>query len=99
MKFFNTLQKWWYMWKIRCFARKYPKTALFVKENDTMNIRCKRCGCVVLKDPNIEEYPFQCMNCDENMYGVEVYLGDPRTEKELLQLMNDTLLLELDEII
>ena len=63
---------------------KYPKTLSFVMENDTVTRRCNRCGCVVLREPvKMEaEYPYQCLSCDENMFGIETYEGEPHTESE-----------------
>ena len=78
------------------FKIKYPKTAKFIKRNDTVNRRCNRCGSVVLKETFVPAYPFQCMSCDENLYGIETHLGEPHTDAELAQLCEDTLILELD---
>lgn len=33
---------------------------------------CKRCGCVVYKEFDDIDYPYVCLNCDENKYGFEV---------------------------
>ncbi|MBO5019782.1 MAG: hypothetical protein J6D52_03855 [Clostridia bacterium] len=82
---------------IERFTQKYPKTAAHVKKYATMNIRCRRCGTVVLKEPDIEEYPFYCSNCYENMYGVETFLGSPRNISELYRLMCYALSMELDD--
>jgi len=79
------------------FSQRYPKTAAHVNRYATMNIRCRRCGTVVLKEPDIEEYPFYCANCYENMYGVETFLGAPRNLSELYRLMCYALTLELDD--
>ena len=69
---------------------KYPKTFAYVKENDTVNRRCNRCGSVVLRETNINCYPFQCMSCDENMYGIETHIGEPHTEEEFDELCENT---------
>lgn len=77
---------------------KYPKTFAYVLENDTINRRCNRCGCVVLKETNVPDYPYQCMSCDENMYEFETHIGNDHTDEELDKLCIDTLILELDNI-
>ena len=76
---------------------KNPKTYAYVMENDTVNRRCNKCGSVVLKETNIESYPYQCMACDENMFEIETYLGEPHTTLELDDLLVNTLILGLDK--
>ena len=80
--------------------RKYPKTFVYVSENDTVNRRCNVCGSVVLKETFVKGYPYQCMNCDENRYETETHLGEPHSKDELNYLYCDTrdLLLLDDEI-
>lgn len=78
------------------FTMEYPKTAKFIKKNDTVNRRCNKCGRVVLKETFVPNYPFQCVSCDENLYDIETHLGEPHTDVELAQLCEDTLILELD---
>ena len=78
-------------------ANKYPKTYAYVMENDTVTRRCNRCGAVVLKETNIPDYPYQCMACDENMYGFETHIGEPHTNEELDELFLNTLILCLDK--
>lgn len=60
-----------------------------VHHNDTFNIRCNRCGKVVLKEPYFEEYPYYCPHCDENMYGIETFVGDWHTGAEFDELRSD----------
>jgi hypothetical protein len=74
----------------------YPNTVAFVEENIVKDKRCNRCGSVVLKEVYIEDYPFQCMSCDENMLNIEVHDGEPPSPEEYLELLRDTLTLELD---
>ena len=83
--------------KMKISAGVYPNTHAYVMENDTVNRRCNRCGSVVLKETNIESYPYQCMNCDENMYEIETHIGEPHTEEELDELLINTLILCLDD--
>ena len=74
-----------------------PKSFAYVLENDTGNIRCNRCGSVVLKEPSTEKYPYQCMNCDENMFGIETHEGVYHTDEEFDELccnVRDLLLLD-----
>ena len=79
------------------------KSYQYVLDNDTENIRCNRCGSVVLRQPetgadNENEYPYQCMVCDENLYKIETNAGEPHTKKELEELIERTLeLLCLDD--
>ena len=38
---------------------------------------CNRCGELVVKEPNIDlkkEYPYVCLECDENLYEIETYI-------------------------
>lgn len=73
-----------------------PNTAEYVRKHATFSIRHNRCGCPVLKS-DTEGYAYQCMNCDEDLYSIEVHRGKPITEDELNQLSLDTqVLLELD---
>ncbi|MBE5940812.1 MAG: hypothetical protein E7266_10545 [Lachnospiraceae bacterium] len=76
--------------------KKHPKTYKYVLENDTLTRRCNSCGCVVLKETNVEDYPFQCMSCDVNLYTFETHLGKRHTKKEFDELCNNTLILEID---
>lgn len=80
-------------------AAKSPKTLAYVLKNDTANRRCGACGSVVLKEPSVEGYPYQCMNCDENKYEIETYLSDhPHSDAEFEKICCDTRdLLLLDE--
>ena len=69
---------------------KHPKTYAYVMENDTVIRRCNRCGSVVLRETSIDEYPYQCMSCDENMFGIETHIGQPHTSEEFNELLNNT---------
>lgn len=87
---------------INCENRKFnieqnPKTFAYVIENDTINRRCNRCGAVVLKETNIPWYLYQCIACDENMYEIETYIGEPHTTEELNELLINSLILCLDD--
>lgn len=74
------------------------RTFSYVLHNDTFNIRCSHCGRVVLREPNIKDYPYYCPHCEENMYETDVYVGDWHTGQEFDELRcatRDTLLLDL----
>lgn len=55
-----------------------------------MNIRlCKKCGNIVTKsecnrtDENGKKYyPYQCINCDEDLFEFETELYEPKKEEE-----------------
>lgn len=61
-----------------------------VLHNDTFNIRCNLCGRVVLREPDIEDYPYYCPHCGKNRYGNETFIGDWHTGKELDELCCQT---------
>ena len=68
------------------------KTLVYVTENDTFNRRCNFCKSVVLKEPNPTEndYPFQCISCDENLFEFETFEGTHHTNEEFEQLLCNT---------
>ena len=68
-------------------------TVDYVMDRLVENLRCNRCGAVVLRS-DIKEYPYQCMHCDEDLYEIEVHIGDRITDAELdeLLLITDNLL-------
>jgi predicted SprT family Zn-dependent metalloprotease len=77
----------------------HPKTLCYVIENDTFTKRCNMCGSVVLKETNKtdDNYPYQCMSCDENLFEIETHDGDYHTPEEFDELLCNTRdLLELD---
>lgn len=84
---------------LKPYARKFPNTVKFILENYAGNLRCNRCGRMVLKEPNIEQYPYQCMHCDENMFSIELSKGKQLiTPLEIEELVNCTLIsLEPDD--
>jgi hypothetical protein len=71
---------------------KSPKTLCYVMENDTFNKRCNFCKSVVLKEPKPTEndYPFQCLSCDENLFEFETFEGKYHNEKEFESLLCNT---------
>lgn len=76
--------------------KKHPNTLHYVLVNMTYDIRCNRCGHVLLEQPN-SQYPYQCMFCDENMFSIETHKGKPITSEEFAELCQNTLeLLQLD---
>ena len=77
---------------------KSPKTFEYVLKNDTVNRRCNACNSVVLKETHVEGYPYQCMNCDVNLYEIETHIGKEHSDKEFDELCCDVRdLLLLDE--
>ena len=84
---------------LKRYARKFPKTVNYILKNGAGTARCARCGQIVLKEPLIEGYPYQCMTCDENLLDFEVRTDrHPCTVVEMEQLIEDTAcLLLLDE--
>ena len=75
---------------------KSPKTFEYVLERDTLTRRCNRCGSVVLKS-ELNDYAYQCMNCDEDLYRIETHNGKPHTTEEFDELCcmtRDILLLD-----
>ena len=76
----------------------HVNTMAYVMQNDTVCRRCNRCGSVVLDEPDSKEYPYQCMNCDEDLYRHETHIGEPHTDDEFEELCEDTFaLLCLDD--
>lgn len=53
--------------------------------------RCNRCNHIVLTS-ELDEYPFQCLFCDENLYGIETYTGGAScTDREVQILLYELL--------
>ena len=53
------------------FSTEHPHTMGYVLKRLT-NRTCNRCGSIVLiADDNRNEYKYQCMYCDENLYSIE----------------------------
>lgn len=66
-----------------------PKTFAYVLERDTFTIKCNRCGSPVLKS-DLDDYAYQCMNCDEDLYSFETHDGEYHTDEELDTLCCNT---------
>lgn len=78
------------------YATMFPKTVKYVKDNLMEYIRCFRCNSPVLRQPetgedNPNEYPYQCMWCNENLDHLEVYSGSPATAEEVELLIRDVI--------
>lgn len=79
------------------FKKACPKTAAFVEQYDTVNYRCNKCGCVVLKQPYEDnETLYECMHCQNTLHESKIHVGKPHTEEELYNLCVETLTLGLD---
>ena len=59
---------------------KFPKSLSYVQKNLVPFIHCKRCGAHVLKSENQNEYEYQCVYCDEDLYECETYQDKKRKE-------------------
>lgn len=69
---------------------KCPKTLAYVIERDAITVRCNRCESPVLKSDLPEKYVYQCMSCDEDLYGIETHKGEPHTDEEFEELCCNT---------
>ena len=83
------------------YATRFPKTVKYVKDNLMEYVRCVRCNSPVLRQPetgedNPNEYPYQCVWCDENLYHLEVHAGSPATAEEVEQLIKDIIFYSYD---
>lgn len=69
----------------------YPKTVKYIAEKFRKNRRCTRCGAPVLRESRMIDYPYQCMNCDEDLYHFEVRKNkQPVTDAEIEELVERT---------
>lgn len=69
----------------------YPKTVKYIAEKFRKNRRCTRCGAPVLRESRMIDYPYQCMNCDEDLYHFEVRNSkQPVTDAEIEELVERT---------
>ena len=70
----------------------YPKSAKYAEQNVVHGLRCNRCGFTVLKETEPElkkEYPYQCVMCDENLFGIETHQSyDAMSSNEYGSLIN-----------
>lgn len=58
---------------------KFPKSEEYVRKNLVPYRLCNRCGNHVLKS-ELEEYTYQCMYCDEDLYSIETHLMEEKRE-------------------
>ena len=55
---------------------KYPNSKKYVDTHLVVPHRyCNRCGCHVLKSDS-ENYPYQCVYCDEDLYSIETHIKE-----------------------
>lgn len=55
----------------------------YVNNKLVPQIRCRRCHHTVLTS-ELDSYPFQCVACDEDLYGIEtVWSDEPVSEREI----------------
>lgn len=57
----------------------YPKEAEYIRENLVPYRHCNRCGSCVLKS-ELEQYPYQCIYCDEDLFEIETYLDEEKEQ-------------------
>ena len=66
---------------------RYPLSESYVKKRIVPNRVCNRCGNHVLTS-ELEEYKYQCMHCDEDLYEFETHEADVQPKSfELLHLI------------
>ena len=68
---------------------KSPKSFAYVLERDTFTVRCNRCGSPVLRS-DLDDYVYQCMSCDEDLYTIETHKGEYHTDEEFDELCCNT---------
>lgn len=69
------------------YKHKYPNSVKYIEDNLT-DLRCFRCGSLLLKEPEPEEYPYQCLACDENMFSFEAIKNDTAlTDNEVKNML------------
>lgn len=81
------------------YKHKYPNSVKYIEDNLT-DLRCFRCGSPLLKEPEPEEYPYQCFACDENMFSFEAIKNDTAlTDNEVKNMLEYVLReLKLDSV-
>jgi hypothetical protein len=81
---------------------KYPKSKEYVDSHLVPHRYCNRCDHHVLKSGIPDEYPYQCMYCDEDLYSIETHIEENDFDKisdfDYENLIEQTqILLELDK--
>lgn len=71
------------------FAIYGQQAVTYVLKNLT-NLRCNHCGHIVLREPSGAAYPYQCLHCDENMFGIEVTPCEEIPDAEMDELVRLT---------
>lgn len=81
------------------YKHKYPNSVKYIEDNLT-DLRCFRCGSLLLKESEPEEYPYQCLACDENMFSFEAIKNDTAlTDNEVKNMLEYVLReLKLDSV-
>lgn len=73
-----------------------PKSFEYVNKRVYKTLRCNRCGSIVLKS-DLPQYSYQCLNCDEDLFKIEVHRGEkikPYEFDDLCEVARDILLLD-----
>lgn len=79
--------------KYDAVMKQYPASTKYVKRRIRNKIRCNRCGAIVLKSElrhTENKYKYQCMFCDEDLYGIETHKGAPCSTEEAMELIERT---------
>lgn len=76
------------------------KTVGYIISHNTENVYCSRCGSPVLLSDLSDtenEYKYQCLSCDEDLYEIETYKGDDFGVVEIAMLLELCQALDLDK--
>lgn len=76
------------------YKHKYPNSVKYIEDNLT-DLRCFRCGSPLLKEAESEEYSYQCLACDENMFSFEAIKNDAALTDNEVKNMLEYVLREL----
>ena len=69
------------------YKYKYPNSVKYIEDNLT-DLRCFHCGSPLLKEPESEGYPYQCLACNENMFSFEAIKSETaRTDSEAKNML------------
>lgn len=89
----RTLQAIECLRKLEESREKQSDTEKYVLNNIHLKRRCNRCNHVVLTTELKEEYNFQCLYCDEDLYTIETHTVNhyPKHEEinELIKLYEE----------
>jgi len=59
----------------------------YLRKRIQKNVRCRRCHKIVLwSDLKSQGYTYQCLDCDEDLFTFETYVGDDITADEMKEI-------------